>query len=330
MKQLAANFCKVVSALNDGDFHDGDSLGETLQITRSAVWKIIQKLITYQVPIESVKGKGYRLAEPLILLNQNYIQKQIWQKTHTQITLHHFESVTSTSDFLKTASQTSECVVCVSELQTQGRGRFARAWYSPFASNLYCSCRYEFDMDVSQLAGLSLVVALATLKTLNEFGLQDNLQVKWPNDLLWQDKKIAGVLIDVLAEGHDRCAAIMGIGLNINMQHGKRTPIGRSWTSMREVLGTPIDRNLVCTSLLVNLIEYLARFQQHGFLAFQKEWQKYDALLAKKIILQKSNTKIAGVCAGVNAFGQLLIRDQQGMVTAYSAGEVTPSNFECK
>ena len=123
----------------------------------------------------------------------------------------------------------------------QGVGRFARHWHAPFADNLYFSMSHTFEHDISQLSGLSLVVGLTTLQTISSFGV-DDLQVKWPNDVLYKGQKLSGNLLEISAEAHHLARVIISIGINVNMAHNTSCAINQPWCSMQQITGDLIDK----------------------------------------------------------------------------------------
>lgn len=320
MKKLTPSFLSLVHILNDGQYHDGTTLGALLNMTRSAVWKMIQKLIHYGVIVDSIKGKGYALLEPLILLNKKIIKQNITAKN---IDLDILETVGSTNDYLKNKLSSKQIAICFAEQQTQGRGRMQRSWHSPFGQNIYFSFAYPFQKDVSELAGLSLVVSLAIIKTLETYGLSHPLQVKWPNDILYQGKKISGNLIEVQAESHGISHAIIGIGINVNMMPSNEVVIAQAWTSLRNILGDYIDRNQLCISLIDNLLHYIKQFEQVGLAAYIEEWRHSDYLYNKAITLIQANHKIHGKAMGIDQLGHLLLQLEDGSVKRFSSGDTT-------
>jgi len=319
IKKLQSNFIRLVRILSDGCYHDGNSLGKTLNMTRSAVWKAIKKLEKYQIEIKSNKGKGYALASPLQLLDPDVIKQHCQSPS---IILDVFESIDSTNDYLKAINTIEKAIFCIAEEQTKGKGRLNRPWVSPFGKNIYFSCRYPFNKDVSALAGLSLVVGLAVVKTLQSYGISDKLQVKWPNDVYYDYKKLSGILLEIQAESHDCMShAIIGVGINVNLLDDKA--ITQSWTSMHKILGHTVDRNLLCARLINYLLPYLKWFDEQGLAPFLAEWMESDCLLHKEITLKSVRNEITGIVRGVNAVGHLLVELADGRVCAFSSGEVT-------
>ena len=251
-----------------------------------------------------------RIAEQLDLFEKKQVHMEILQ------------SVDSTNDYLKTHNSNKQINICLAEQQTQGKGRLGRSWHSPFGENIYFSCDYSFHKKIHQLSGLSLVIGLAVFKTLKEFRLTKNLFVKWPNDVVWGKKKIAGTLIEVKSEKQRTCQVIVGIGINVNMLTAARK-IAQPWTSMQQISQQPIDRNLVVAKLISYLIRYLKTFDEEGFTSFAKDWIKYDCLKRKKIKVKNSGEETIGKVIGIDSLGHLVIELSKGSLRIFSSGDTS-------
>ena len=319
IRKSNTNLIKLVEILNDGEEHDGTSLGHHLGMTRSAVWKMIKKLQNYGVVIDSSQGSGYRMPEPIVLLDAIKIKKMLH---HKKAALDIFECIASTNDYLQSIKQAKEIQFCFAEQQTAGKGRLGRDWYSPFGRNLYFSCLYPMQKDVSELAGLSLVVSLSILKTLAHFCDEQYLKVKWPNDVMCDGEKISGALMQVHAESHGHCHVVIGIGINVNMQDDKRQ-ISQAWTSLQKITGKVIDRNALAATLINYLMEDLAQFTKQGFVSFVKTWKQYDYLRARTITLKNINQKVSGVVEGVDEYGHLQLSVKGEGVRSFAAGDTS-------
>ncbi len=319
-KKSSHKLAQLIQAMSDGEYHDGTALGIVLNMTRSAVWKMIKKLERYGVEISSVKGKGYALCEPVVLLDVDKIREHFTEKA---VHISLFESVDSTNDYLKLLRQTKGVHFCLAEQQTAGRGRLNRNWHSPFGKNIIISCLYPFDKDISELAGLSLVVSLAILRTLNQFGIKNDVQVKWPNDIICGGKKISGSLIEVQAESHGVSQAVIGVGLNVNMLIDERGQISQSWTSMRRISREYLDRNQVAAELMSHLLDYLRRFEREGFKSFMEEWVDAEGMQGKQISVKTGDVIVTGVAVGINLQGHLLLQLADGEVRAFSSGDTS-------
>jgi len=317
MKKQSSSILPIVKALNSGGYWDGTTLGNNLNISRAAVWKAIQKLVDYQIQVVSIKGKGYSLLEPLILLEKDLIQKNM---QHKRIELEVFESLDSTNSHLKSYFQDKKNRACIAETQTAGRGRFNRKWHSSFGHNIYLSLLYHFDKDVSDLAGLSLVLSLSVINSLKPYGLK--LGAKWPNDILYEGQKIGGILIELQAESHGASHAIIGLGLNVNMLSSSKMQIPSPWSSLRKATGFYIDRNELSAKILNDFLDHLALFQAHGFSYFLKDWHKHDTLIQERVRLTQNKNHIEGQYMGINKYGHLLIDAGMG-VQEFSSGDVS-------
>jgi BirA family biotin operon repressor/biotin-[acetyl-CoA-carboxylase] ligase len=320
IKKLTLGLVDLIDILNDGQYHDGTTLGDTLNISRAAVWKAIKKLEGYDIKITSVKGKGYSLAQPLILLNQKIIKKEI---IHTNVILQLFETIHSTNDYLKGFSNSNKMTICIAEQQTEGKGRLHRHWHSPFAQNIYLSCSYPFQKDLSELTGLSLVISLTIAKTLKAMGLSDSLAIKWPNDILYDHKKLSGNLIEIQAESNGASLAIIGIGINVNMIHDEQHDISQPWTSIRKITSQYMDRNTLCISLINQLITDLQLFNAKGLSAFIHEWSQFDYLMKKNIALKNGTQIISGKAMGIDQQGHLILELTNGLSKSFSAGDTS-------
>lgn len=242
--------------------------------------------------------------------------KKINSRLHTPVPLEILETIGSTNDYLKECGDQKQMSICLAEMQTTGRGRMERQWHSPFGQNIYCSIRYPFQKDVSELSGLSLVIGLAICKAIDAgYSLPTPPHVKWPNDVLVDGKKIAGTLIEINKE-----ALIIGIGVNVNMTEAD---IHQYWTSFQKLTGLYHDRNIFCAELINHVTAYLERFMQSGFNHFEKEWQERDCLFGKNLQLMCGTKKFSGIGAGINQHGHLLLKLSDGTKRGFSSGDTS-------
>ena len=322
MAILNEKLVKLTELLSDGSYHDGTSLGGTLGITRAGVWKLFKKLEGYGVTLSSLKGKGYCLKNPIALLDRNKI------KSALKVTVPHLdvlEKVTSTNDYFKDVARSSnkEVSVCLSETQTKGRGRYLRSWYSPFGQNIYLSVLYPFEKDISELSGLSLIVGLSLFDALKELIQEkaDLLKVKWPNDILIKEEKLAGILIDIKAQSNGYCEAVIGIGLNVNMTKEKGGEVDQPWTSLKETFHKTFDRSNLAALMLNSLFKHLELFSKNGLSFFKEEWKNVDYLYNKKSVLVIGDKTQTGIGAGINDLGHFLLKIEDGRLLSFSSGD---------
>ena len=325
-KKLSSNFKNLVKILADGHYHTGTMLGKQLNISRNAVWKHVQQLLHYGFLVET-QHQGYALKQKLILLDAAEITDNIHYQGTTNIApIIVLGDVGSTNDYLQQELKTNPAHLqfCLAERQLAGRGRFGRTWHSPFGTNIYLSCRWQCAEGMNKLGGLSLVVGLAVLKAMQRFGVR-GIALKWPNDILWQQEKLSGVLVEVKAESHGQAEIIIGVGVNANMADKETTEIQRAWTTLEKISGVYCNRNVLAGFLITSITDTLDTFVEQGFQGFQAAWAEHDYLFGKEITLHNGSTKIKGRALGVNAEGCLLLALKDEATQAYSAGEVSLS-----
>ena len=305
----------LLKLLKDGRFHSGQALGAQLGISRSAVWKQLQKLqAELNLPIHKVPGRGYKLASPVDLLDQEVLSESCYP-------VHIYEIVDSTNAeaFRQINKGVSAPFVISAEQQSAGRGRRGRHWISPFGQNVYYSLVLRVDGGLRQLEALSLVVGLAVLNTLKGFGVI-NAGLKWPNDILVCDKKIAGILLELIGDPADVCHVVVGIGINVNMTTA--AGVGQPWTSMNLETGNSFARNEVITALSMRLKEYLESHAITGFSSFHDEWEKNHVWQGREVSLMAGQHQVNGVVVGVDQQGALRLSVNDELKT-YSGGELS-------
>jgi BirA family biotin operon repressor/biotin-[acetyl-CoA-carboxylase] ligase len=321
MKNGYSNLIKLTSLLSDSQFHGGETLGDRLGVTRAAIWKMIHKLVEYGMPITSVKGKGYALTEPLILLDEKIVKALLADiDLAKQIDLTVLETVTSTTTYLRSHYSRSKKSLCLAEHQSAGIGRLGRFWSAPFGLNIYFSCRYHFHCDIAELSGLSLATSIAVLNTLEKFGMTP--KIKWPNDIYCDDKKIAGSLIELIAESNGSCHAIISAGINVNMIRNN-DKLNQPWTSMRLQSGVSYDRNKISAELIQQLFSTVEQFSASGLPAFKDVYHQHDYLYQRPVVIQQYQSTLEGRAIGIDDLGRLLLQTAPGQVSAISAGDAS-------
>jgi BirA family biotin operon repressor/biotin-[acetyl-CoA-carboxylase] ligase len=316
--KFSPTLVKVIQTLNDGKLHAGSDMAKRLGISRTAVWKIIQRLKKYNLNIE-VQHQGYRLIEPVQLIEKTKIKKLLKNK---DIHLDIFESVVSTSDYLKNLKPNQNPSVCLAEYQTNGRGRLGRQWSSPFGQNIYFSILYNFDKDVSALSGLSLVIGILAVQALEALNHDFKPMLKWPNDIYLGGKKAGGILIELMAEANGSCAASISIGLNVNMKY-EQLAIDKLWTSLEHFVNQKLDRNIIASKLIDVILNGLDIYTEEGFKPFLNEWAKYDYLAKKDVNVQVGKNKFSGVAKGIDENGFLILETSKGVNAKFSSGDTT-------
>lgn len=298
----------LLEILADGEFHSGAQIGVELGITRAAVWKRMQKLQQQaDYEIESVSGKGYRLKEGVELLDI----KKVQELSGPEFGVVLLKTVDSTNEYAKRLVRNHQWLdVVLAEEQTQGRGRRGRQWQSPYASNLYASFVWPVTEGMRQLEGLSLAVGLAVLQAIDDLGVED-AGLKWPNDILVGEEKIAGVLLELIGDLADQSHVIIGVGINVNMQRPVEE-IGQPWTSLRHQLGGYVSRHDVYRGLLGHLRRILSVQKLEGFAALRQQWDARHLWRGRSVELSSGVGLVKGQVTGINDRGELGIRTSRG------------------
>ena len=315
---------KLLEFLADGRFHSGESLGACLGITRAAVWKQLQSLQSIGIEVQAVRGRGYRLAYAVELLSEDRVRERLTPAAQVFISrLDYLPAVDSTNTYLKRLARDGapSGTACIAESQYAGRGRLGRSWVSPFACNLYLSLLWRFDAGPSALGGLSLVTGVAMMRALGAI-LPDGLTLKWPNDVQWEGRKLAGILVEMAGESAGPSHAVIGVGLNVRMPDEIGAQIPQPWTDMTRCLGETPSRNALAAAVLSAIVEDLLRFQVDGLRPFLDTWRRYDAAAGKVVQLHLPNGVVDGRARGIDDDGSLLLQVGDE-VRRFASGEIS-------
>ncbi|MET0066575.1 MAG: biotin--[acetyl-CoA-carboxylase] ligase [Candidatus Thiodiazotropha sp.] len=319
----------LIEMMADGQFHSGSELGKRLGISRAAVWKKLKSVREhYNLDFDAVKGRGYRLKSPIELLDKSIISQYLetmGMSVPPQVTIHH--SLGSTNTWLMSGGRQGmpSGSVCLSEQQSAGKGRHGRYWVSPFGRNLYLSILFEFDLPPTRVAGLSLASAVGVMRMLRQIDCQ-GAGLKWPNDVLWQGKKLAGLLLEVAGEADGPSQVVVGVGLNTRLdKYGDE--IDQPWSDLSGIPGLrPCSRNELAALLIHHLTSVAHQYRDQGFAGFVDEWHSYDLLLGQPVMIQNARESIQGEHLGVEETGgiRLLVK---GETLTFHAGEVSLGSF---
>ncbi len=221
----------------------------------------------------------------------------------------------------------------VADSQTAGRGRRGRPWVSP-SGGLYLSLSRCVSTDSTALSALSLVAAMGVVKACRRLGAV-NIQLKWPNDVLAVNKKLAGVLLEASSESSGESASehgaeqghriVFGIGINLNLPPDSRSDIDRPVTDLLTVCGKNPGQAALAAALTEELLANIAVFEQSGFGVFQQSWNDDDRYRDRDIVIRSGDNRTIGRSLGVNEKGLLLLRSASGLLTL-SSGEIFPSS----
>ena len=280
----------LAAYLSASETRSGEAIANELGCSRTAVWKHVENLRTLGIEVDAVAGKGYRLREPLELLDRSSILAAMDPAISGRLRSLNIESsLDSTNAALRRlANEDQHAAVIIAEHQSGGRGRRGRQWHSPYARNLYLSMGWMFEKALSELGCLPLVVALATAQTLKRAGLRGQ-RVKWPNDLTLDGRKLCGCLVEVQGDAQGPCHAVLGVGINVHMPVSALTAgIDQPWTDLHSRL-TDCSRNTLAGLLLEELVAALDLFATQGFTPFRDAWEQLDGLRGQAIEVFTAN-----------------------------------------
>ena len=321
----------LMRLLSDGEVHSGEQLGETLGISRAAVWKQLKKLEALGVELVAVKGRGYRLAQRLEPLEgAKVVERLPAQARHHLARLFVEDQLPSSNEYLRQRFEqgAGHGEVCLVELQTAGRGRRGRVWSTPWGQSLMLSLGWRFESGIAVLEGLSLAVGVVVAQVLEQHGVAPKL--KWPNDILLSEQgdaegdelgKLAGILIEVTGDAAGPCEVVIGMGMNLWLPAAQRAAIDQPVAALFERL-PDISRNQLASDVVAGLLVMLADFEQQGFGAWREAWNQrhaYAGLPIRVIQGQQTSDAIAGE---VDESGNLWVTEN-GHSRRLAGGEIS-------
>jgi BirA family biotin operon repressor/biotin-[acetyl-CoA-carboxylase] ligase len=203
-----------------------------------------------------------------------------------------------------------------------GRGRRGKNWVSPFAANLYLSMVWDFDQGASALQGLSLAIGVAVSRALKQLKVE-GVQLKWPNDIYINNKKLGGILLEMVGDPAGQCTVIIGIGINHCMPEQSGQEIDQEWTDLSSVSPQPVSRNSLAALIVNHCFDVLDDYQQKGFASYQDEWQAIDAFKETQAVVSTVSQSTTGTPVGVDEFGALKMKLASGEIKTFIGGELS-------
>jgi BirA family biotin operon repressor/biotin-[acetyl-CoA-carboxylase] ligase len=311
----------VLQLLADGQFHSGEALAQRFKVTRATIWNAIQHAESLGIEVFSVRGRGYKLPQAIELLDKNLVLNAIGEQ-RAWFNLQILDEVPSTNTYLMQQKGVAHATCVGAHVQTNGKGRRGRAWVSQLGASLTFSLLWRFQCGAAALSGLSLAVGVALIRALNSLGVND-AQLKWPNDVLFDGKKMAGILIELQGDLEGPSAAVIGVGINFNLPKNVLESIDQPAIDLVNASHKPINQNELLGMLLKHLAEVLSGFEQNGFIGLRDEWLSYHAYQNKSVrMLLPNGMDVHGVVQGVADDGILLVETALGL-QRFSAGEIS-------
>jgi len=307
---------RLINILADGFFHSNEQLGNITGISYTAIYEHIQIIRGWGLDVFTSYDKGCCLPYPIQLLNEQLILSYMPLGRVNVLSI-----VDSTNQYLlEHINELQSGDACVAEYQSAGRGRHGRQWISPFGVNLYLSMYWHLDQRSSHTIGLSLVISIVMAEVLKKLGVHD-IRVKWPNDLYLYNKKLAGILVELIGNNSNSTQLIIGIGINLLMRGSSTELINQDWINLEEA-GITIDRNQLTVELLSVLQCEIVNFEKNGLTDFIPRWFRLDNYLNRPVKLIIGDQEILGINVGINLQGALLL-EQNGVERIYFGGEIS-------
>lgn len=306
---------QLLTLLAGGEAMSGEGLAEHFGVTRAAIWKQIEALRSRGVPIEARGTAGYKLPWPVQMLDAGTIRAAVPAPLRKRLGALElaWEIDSTSSELQRRLPGAPDLSVVMAETQSAGRGRRGRTWLSPPGLNLYLSCLKRFDAGFAALTGLSLAVGVILMRALETLGMA-GAGLKWPNDVLTPEGKLAGILVELSGEYQGPCAAVIGIGLNLRLTDALRGQAGQPVCDLASLAGgTPPDRNRVAAAVIAALVEGLEQFEREGFGGFLDDYARHDLLRGVPLRVHGAQAQWDGVGEGVDARGALLLRTPAGL-----------------
>jgi BirA family biotin operon repressor/biotin-[acetyl-CoA-carboxylase] ligase len=317
----------VLRLLNDGKFHSGVTIARNLGVSRASVSNALRGLDEVGLVVHKVHGRGYRLPDLVQWLEREVILQHLDKEAKT-FRLEVLDTAESTNSLLlqqaamEMSSGSSSVRVVATELQTGGRGRRGREWHSGLGDGLTFSLLWRFQQGANLLSGLSLAVGVAIARVLQSSGIRGAV-LKWPNDVLFRYRKLAGILIELQGDMLGPTVAVIGIGMNLKLSDGIKARIDQGATDLFAITDEMPDRNKLLAALLVELVTVLREFERQGFAPFKEEWVHCHGFENKCVTLHlPDGSSQEGVVHGVGEDGSLLLQTPAGN-RGYSGGEIT-------
>lgn len=307
----------LIALLGDGQFHSGEQLGEQLGISRAAVSKHMAALKELGLDLFSLTGKGYRLAVPMARYEQTLLQALA-----PMAPVHCFSVIDSTNQYLlERVSRLQSGESCLAECQTAGRGRRGKPWISPFGCQLIFSMYWRLEQGMAAAMGLSLAVGVAVVEALESLGYP-GVELKWPNDLYYQGRKLAGILVEMSGSAGASCHLVIGVGLNLAMPAREGEKIDQPWAELRHINPELVDRNQLAARMITHLQQALQLFEQHGLSCFVDNWNRLDHFAGRPVRLLMGEQEIRGIARGIDERGALRLETSEG-IKFYLGGELS-------
>ncbi len=315
---------RALRALADGRFHSGEDVARALGRSRASLSDALKRAPDLGLDIFSVRGKGYRLAEPIEFLDVAAIGERL-ASAGSRVALQVVDEVDSTSSrLLELAGGGAPSGTCLAaEWQSAGRGRRGRPWVSGLGASLTFSLLWRFERGAGALAGLSLAIGAAVARALQAGGVA-HVQVKWPNDVVCAFRKLAGILVESSGEMQGPSLAVIGVGVNYRLGERVLARIDQPVTDVAHCAPQPPSRSALLASLLVHLERALDEFERDGFAGVREAWRALHAYQGRPVrVMPPRDAPFDAQVVDVAEDGALIVATDDGRRVALASAEIS-------
>lgn len=308
---------------NTDSYVSGQELCDSLGVSRTAVWKTIHKLKEEGYEIEAVQNKGYHLLSYPDVLTESEIKSQL--KTEwAGNSIVYIQTVDSTNNLAKKLGEEKmpHGTLVIAEEQTAGKGRRGKSWSAPVKEGIWMTILLRPDLKPESASMLTLIAGLSVTKAIEEVtGL--NVQIKWPNDIVYQGKKLCGILTEMSAEMEGIHYVVVGIGINVNIENFPEE-LEEKATSLKIACGRKISRVEIITSFLKYFEgDYQKFLQTESLELLKEEYEKRLVNKNQKVKVSEPKNEYIGTALGIENQGGLLVEKEDKSIVIVNSGEVS-------
>ncbi|WP_419889251.1 biotin--[acetyl-CoA-carboxylase] ligase [Paenibacillus xylanexedens] len=308
----------------EGRFVSGEEISRNLSISRTAVWKHVNKLRDMGYEFEAVSRKGYRLVTKPDSIDATGLQLALDTTVFGRKAVLLASTLSTQGDVLKLAEQgQAEGAVVIAEEQTGGRGRFGRQWFSPPGKGIWMSVLLRPDLPLQHTPQLTLLTGVAVCRAVRACSGAD-AGIKWPNDVLIDGRKVCGILLESTVEDHEVRYCIAGIGVDVNFDpEDYPEDLTTIATSLKMETGQSVDRTKLTAAILTELEQLYFLYQKEGFGVISALWEALSVSMNREITVTNPHRVIEGKAIGLDPSGALVVEKRDGEHTLIISGEIS-------
>ncbi|MDT9718352.1 biotin--[acetyl-CoA-carboxylase] ligase [Paenibacillus sp. ClWae2A] len=308
----------------EGRFVSGEEISRNLSISRTAVWKHVNKLRDMGYEFEAVSRKGYRLVTKPDSIDATALQLALDTTLFGRKAVLLTSTLSTQGDVLKLAEKgQAEGAVVIAEEQTGGRGRFGRQWFSPPGKGIWMSVLLRPDLPLQHTPQLTLLTGVAVCRAVRACSGAD-AGIKWPNDVLIDGRKVCGILLESTVEDHEVRYCIAGIGVDVNFDpEDYPEDLTTIATSLKMETGQSVDRTKLTAAILTELEQLYFLYQKEGFGVISALWEALSVSMNREITVTNPHGVIEGKAIGLDPSGALIVEKHDGEHTLIISGEIS-------